>query len=345
MRCRMKITFICEKKNQFGGKEKYLSRLLKCFDKNEIPYSLINSPFKKFLPSWVKVFLFNLFVFSKKKDQFYFSLERITCADIYRAGDGVHKFFFENFNKSKLNPLHYINIFLEKKCFENSSHIIANSIMVKSQITKIYNVNSDKISVVYNGIDKNYCNPIEVKRIKDNLKIKGEKIFLFVGSGYKRKGAREFIDIISKLKKNKIKGLIIGKEKKINFYKDYAKRNNVENNILFLGPVKDVTPYYVLSDFFILPTHYEPFSNVVLEAMLHGNAVFTTCQNGAHEILKTEFIMTNPSDLAILDDIQKILHNQKLLEEIKISNMKIAEKYSIENNFIQTLKIIRATNN
>ena len=55
--------------------------------------------------------------------------------------------------------------------------------------------------------------------------------------------------------------------------------------------------------------------------------------------------MTNPSDLAILDDIQKILHNQKLLEEIKISNMKIAEKYSIENNFIQTLKIIRATNN
>ena len=91
-----KIYFIREKKSHHGGAEIYLARLIVQFKKQNINHKSIYSIFPSFLPSWLRLILFNLQVWIYKGDKFYFSLERIICPDIYRAGDGVHKAFFEN---------------------------------------------------------------------------------------------------------------------------------------------------------------------------------------------------------------------------------------------------------
>ena len=70
------------------------------------------------------VIFFNIQVSIFKGKRFYFSLERITCPDIYRAGDGVHKTFLGVEKKSKLNFLHPAYIYLEKRCFQNAKKII-----------------------------------------------------------------------------------------------------------------------------------------------------------------------------------------------------------------------------
>ncbi len=58
----------------------------------------------------------------------------------------------------------------------------------------------------------------------------------------------------------------------------------------------------LLAIFFFSP-HYEPFSNVVLEAMNFENVVFTTAQNGASEILDKEFIMDNANDYSVSEKL------------------------------------------
>jgi len=95
---------------------------------------------------------------------------------------------------------------------------------------------------------------------------------------------------------------------------------------------------------FLFPTHYEPFSNVVLEAMSFKCVVFTTAQNGASEILDEKFIMKNPQDYKI-DLIQKLIDNDDFLDDMKIKNYKIVQNFSIEKNVDETLKVINETIN
>jgi len=314
-----KLYFIRANKTKFGGAEMYLSRLSDALRKQNIDHKVINSIFPKFLPSWLRVILFNLQVCSVKGDKFYFSLDRITCPDIYRAGDGVHSVFLTVEKKSKLNPLHPVYLFLEKRCFQKAKRIIANSEMVRNQIIDTYNVNPAKIDIVYNGIESkelNYQNSFD-KLSREFLIKEDQPTLLYVGSGFQRKGVREFLQIVAKLQMPNIKAFVVGKEKNIEYYQQLAIELKIDSQVIFTGPREDVNDFYTISDIFIFPTHYEPFGNVILEAMNFKNAVFTTRQNGASEILDDFFIMDKSDDFSIVTKITNLIDNMDKLESVK----------------------------
>ena len=338
------LKFIRANKTKFGGAEVYLSRVSEELQKRGIDFELIHSKIPKFLPSWIRVLLFNKKVCKEKNDSLYFSLERIRCPDIYRAGDGVHKVFVEVENKSLLNPLHKIYIALEEKCFKNARKIIANSHMIKKQIIETYNIDEKKIEVIYNGL---YLEQPDFKTSYEKLqkefsfdKKNGKKVFLYVGSGFKRKGVEEFLFILSQLQYKNFQAFIVGKEKKIKYYKKLSQTLGLEKKVFFTGARQDVQDFYTVADIFLFPTRYEPFSNVVLEAMNYSNVVITTQQNGASEILDKNFVMENSKDQSIIEKIDDLLHNKEKLNKIKAQNMKIVQNFSIEKNVEQTLKII-----
>lgn len=337
-----KIYLIRSNNTKIGGAENYLYRLSKALTKTNFSHQILYSPFPKFLPSWLRALLFNLLLIITKNDKFYYSLERITCADIYRAGDGVHKTFLSIEDKSYLNLLHPVYLFLEKKCFLNSKHIIANSYMVKKQIIDCYKISPKKIDVIYNGIElKNLDPSTSFDKLSREFSIsKNHSIILLVGSGFKRKGVFEFLNIIAQLKSNNLKAFVVGKESNMSYYQKLSKKLGIENKIIFTGPRNDVEDFYSISDIFLLPTHYDPFSNVVLEAMNFENAVFTTSFNGASEILDEEFIMKDPYDLRIISSIENLLSDKESLKKIKIKNKKTSENFSIEKNLLKTLSII-----
>lgn len=329
----MKLTLLRLKKNLFGGAERYLERLSNELKKENIDFEIVNCNCPKFIPSFIKAIWFNLQVCLDKKDKFYFSLERVTCPDIYRAGDGVHKAFLRT--KKSLNPLHFVYLFIEKRMFKNAKKIIANSKMVKNQIIKYYGIDEKKIEVIYNGIPLK--EKVDFSDIKKEFNLKNEKIILFVGSGFKRKGVKEAIDILSKVKGD-FKFIIVGKEKNMDYYKKYAEKKGIK--AIFTGPRSDVDKFYSISDIFLFPTKYEPFSNVVLEAMNFECVVFTTKQNGASEILPEFNVIENPNDLSVADKIDMLLENDKILNEKKQEMKEIAKKFSIEENVRKTLKVI-----
>ena len=337
-----KIYFIRANKNKFGGAEVYLSRLSLALNKKKIDHKIVHSIFPNFLPSWLKVILFNLQLLTLKGNSFYFSLDRILYPDIYRAGDGVHKIFLKVEKKSIFNPLHPIYLFLERRCFSNAKCIIVNSVLVKKQIIETYKINPSKIKLVRNGIKLkkvNYDDSYEKLSTEFLLK-SNQKYILYVGSGYKRKGVEEFLEIISRLNSQEIKAFIIGKDKKLEHYKRFAKNLGIEHKVIFTGPREDVDDFYSISDIFLFPTHYEPFANVILEAMLFKNVIFTTKQNGACEILDNQFIMENPSDFSVVNKIDELLNNTKKLREIQKNNRTQAKEFSIEKNLEHTLEII-----
>ena len=340
----MQIKFIRANKTKYGGAEVYLSRLSDELREQNVAHNITYSAIPKFLPSWLRVLAFNRKVCHEKTDDtLYFSLERITCPDIYRAGDGVHKVFMEVENKSKLNPLHYVYLYIEKKLFKNSKKIIANSEMIKKQIIDTYAIAPEKIKVIYNGMKLDKMNLLASRnKLKDEFQIdfSKKKVLLYVGSGFQRKGVNEFLTILSKLQYRNFIALVIGKEKKIKYYKNLAKELKLEDNIIFTGARDDVKDFYTISDIFLFPTRYEPFSNVVLEAMNYENVVITTKQNGASEILDEAYVMATPDDLSIVPKLELLLKDEKRLQEVKKRNLEIVQNFSIEKNVEETLKVI-----
>ena len=338
-----KIYLIRSGSTKFGGAENYLSRFSKALAKENIDYQIINSSIPKILPSWVRAILFNIQLHLTKRNKFYYSLDRITCPDLYRAGDGVHKVFLSIEKKSNINLLHPTYLYLERHCLKNSKCIIANSNMVKKEIIDTYNINSSKINVIYNGInfkeinyDKSY------KKISSEFSItQNQSVLLYVGSGFKRKGVEEFLRIFSELKTDNVVGFIVGKEKNMGYYQKLSTKLNINKQIFFTGPRLDVIDFYSISDIFLFPSHYDPFSNVVLEAMHFENVVFTTSKNGASEILHKSFIMNKPYDKNTAGLIDKILGNPTSLTAEKQKNRKISMDFSIEKNLTKTLDVIK----
>ncbi len=342
-----KFFFIRSNKTKFGGAEVYLSRLSDALNKKNIQHEVVNSIFPKFLPSWLRAILFNLQVCLNKRNKFYFSLDRITCPDIYRAGDGVHKVFLTIEDKSKINPLHPIYLFLEKRCFNNAKKIIAISNMVKKDIVGSYKVDEKKISVVYNGIPlKDYDYNSSFDRISSEFYLKpNQHILLYVGSGFKRKGVEEFLQIISRLESDNILAFVVGKDKNIDHYRQLSLKLNINNKVIFTGPRLDVDDFYTISDVFIFPTRYEPFGNVILEAMNFRNAVFTTKQCGGGEILSEYFIMNQADDYSVVSKINDLLGNKLKLEAVKKDNRTLSKQFSIDRNLKETLNVIESLEN
>jgi UDP-glucose:(heptosyl)LPS alpha-1,3-glucosyltransferase len=339
-----KIYFLRAHKTASGGAEVYLTRLVGSLLSQNIECEMIYSNIPRFLPSWVRVILFNLRLCMTKNNRFYFSLERVSCPDIYRAGDGVHKVFLETENKSKTNPLHWVYLYLERKCFLNAKKVIANSEMVKKQILDTFPVDEAKIEVIYNGVtvapfDKDKVFTLLAKEF--NIKAE-DKIILYVGSGFKRKGVDAYLHILSQLKSQKFKAFIVGKESNLSYYIKLADSLGLADRVFFTGVRLDVNNFYSISDIFLLPTRYEPFSNVVLEAMSFKTAVITTKQNGASEALDSRFIMSSSEDESVVGVIDELLGNEKMLAQVKDHNFKkVANEFSLQLNVQRTLCVIK----
>jgi UDP-glucose:(heptosyl)LPS alpha-1,3-glucosyltransferase len=352
------LALIRFKYTPFGGAENYLSRLVNALGKRGTQYRVVSTNWEggesifvpKFLPSFLCILLFAVSVCLKKqKEDVYFSLERVPCADVYRAGDGVHRAWLdtrlrhgESALKIFLNPLQFTYLFLEKKTFANAKKIIANSHFVKQNIIAYYGTEPSKISVVYNGVLPNTIDATDARsRIENEFGIKqGKKIILFVGSGFIRKGVAEFLELLSRVQNKNFVSVVVGKDKHIGKYKELADKLGVE--AIFTGPRRDADLFYAAADIFLFPTLYEPFSNVCLEAMTGGCAVITTAQNGAAEVLNERFVMKNPSDYDILETIERLLSNDIFLSETQSTNMAKAAEFSVERNLEETLKVLES---
>lgn len=355
-----KIALARFKYTPYGGAENYLARLIvalrdkgvsfRVFSTNWVDENAIKIPAPKFLPSFLRILSFAYYACKQKReDELLFSLERLPCADVYRAGDGVHRAWLDtrlSYGESKLaifsNPLQAVYLWLERRTFQNSRKIIANSNFVKNDIIKHYGIEPSKIVVVYNGVSANMLDEAECKEaVCSEFGIsQDKKIILFVGSGFVRKGVAEFLELLSKLGRDDYAAVIVGKEKKMSAYQKKAKELGV--NAIFTGARSDADRFYAASDIFLFPTRYEPFSNVCLEAMAGGCAVITTTQNGASEALGGEFVMKNPIDMDALPILHRLLDDSDFLVGVKAANKAKSLEFSMERNLEETLKVLES---
>lgn len=340
-----KVTFVRKKKNPFGGAERYFDRLIKELERRSYSIEILHLPPPRWLPAWIQALHYNFTACLKKNGRFYFSIDRLTCLDVHRAGGGVHRAYLQTRKKS-LNPLHPIYLWIEKRTFQKAKRIIAISKMVKKQIVEHYKIPESKITVIYNGIE---FVKVDDKRLQNSKKQLSDEfgippnipIILFVGSGFRRKGVDDFLEIISQVKKP-FHAFIVGKESRMHRYRNKARILGISDRVTFTGPRRDVQTFYSAADIFLFPTHYEPFGNVILEAMNFYNVVITTHQCGGGELIDPNWRMSSPKDRSITEKIENLLNHPSQMIKIKMNNYHTAAEYTIAKNVNETLEVIES---
>lgn len=212
--------------------------------------------------------------------------------------------------KRYLSPSHYLILWIQKRQFEspNVKKIIAISRMIKEDILKHYRVAEEKIAYVFNTCDTRRFSPENRTRffkiVRSELKIPEEAIVLmFAGHNFRLKGLKELFMALRELKKENPKinfYLIVAGRGRISKYNAIARKLGIEENVIFLGQVRDIEKYYAASDIYVHPTYYDSCSLTVLEALSSGIPVVTTKYNGAKDIILSReggIVIEDPSDI------------------------------------------------
>ncbi len=269
----------------------------------------------------------------KHPSDIVFGLDRNRFQTHLRAGSGVHRSFLLHRKKFEpkwkcfrhmLNPLHSSLLHIEKTGFEHPELkvLFTNSHLVKEEILSHYVIDPSKIIVVHNGVEwqkwqAEFDSSINTPRTNCYQ-------FLFLGNNFERKGLRPLLMGLRNLPREVFHLTVVGYDKHQKRFCNLAEKLGLSHNVTFCGPKSDICSYLQKADCLVIPSFYDPFANVTVEALAMGLFVVSSKTNGGCEVLTKEngCIIENLGDEAAMQQALEIaLKHPKTPENaIKVRN-------------------------
>jgi len=233
--------------------------------------------------------------------------------------------------------------YLFRKAFANTTLICLSKNLAKD----VLSVYSATPLIVNNGIDL----------LGEGLSTSNRQhiTFLFLSNFLKTKGIFELLETAKslKVKSYKFRLVIAGKDADIsgNEITEYISNHNLEDVVEFIGPVygKDKISVYQNSDVFVLPTSFEAFPGVILEAMQFGLPVISTIEGAIPEIVKDKssgILINKGNKKELLKAMEYFLLNPDQIEIYgKIGVNRFGEKYTLQKFELGMIEAFNSTLN
>ncbi len=230
------------------------------------------------------------------------SFARTSRQDVLRLGGGTHREYLARTEGEysalgrlwrRIRPKERFELLLERESLAPGAYrrIVAVSRRVKDEVVRHYAVPPDAVAVVYNGVDAAAFRPdLEARaRVRRELGIAGDDyLLLFCGTGFRRKGLDYAIAAVDRVPAARL--LVAGEGSA-----------PAHPRVRMLGRRDDVAALAAAADALILPTLYDPFPNVCLEAMAAGLPVIVSRVAGVSEIIDGDsLVVEDPTDVGAL---------------------------------------------
>ncbi|MGL6179013.1 MAG: glycosyltransferase family 4 protein [Tannerellaceae bacterium] len=223
-----------------------------------------------------------------------------------------------------------------KKACQKANHIIAVSEMTKKDIIKYYDIDDNKISVVYQGCDASFKKNVsetfkETVRYKYNLP---DKFILSVGTIESRKN---LLLTVKALKNTKQKHHLVAIGKPTPYLeqvKKYIHSNGLEDQVTFLHdvPFTDLPAIYQMANIFVYPSFFEGFGIPIIEALNSGIPVIAATGSCLEEAGGPNSIYIDPLNYVQLGlELDSLCENQTRKMEMIREGKKYAKRFDPEN--------------
>jgi L-malate glycosyltransferase len=191
-----------------------------------------------------------------------------------------------------------------------------------------------EIEVIYNFVDVKRFNRKPIVAFKQVIAPNNERILLHASNFRKVKRVGDVVKMFTEVNKEiPSKLLFVGDGPERSHIEGLCRESLAHNDIRFLGRQEQMEDILAISDLFLLPSEYESFGLVALEAMAAGVPVISTNVGGLPEINihgLTGFL----SDVGDTNDMSRniigILSDLKAFEEMKKNAIAQAQRFDIE---------------
>jgi D-inositol-3-phosphate glycosyltransferase len=234
----------------------------------------------------------------------------------------------------------------EARVIEIADCIVAATPAEKAQLNWLYQADMSKVVVIPPGVDLTRFTPIPADEAKEQVGIPcGDKNIMFAGRIEPLKGIDTLIQAMALIKNRRPEVIentcvaIIGgdpwtdsPDDEMSRLQDLLQQLDIHDIVVFLGAKnQEVLPnYYAAAEMVIMPSHYESFGMVALEAMAMGRPVIASEVGGLAYLVQDGFNgyhvpSRNPEALA--ERIYELLSSDECRNELGSNARKYAERF------------------
>ena len=192
-----------------------------------------------------------------------------------------------------------------------------------------------EIDVIYNFVDVKRFNKKPLTPFRQVIAPNNEKILTHASNFRAVKRVQDVLHVFENVsKKVPCKLLFIGDGPERSNIEEMSRQSAFCENIRFLGKQEEMEDILAIADLFILPSEYESFGLVALEAMASKVPVISSNAGGLPEINidgVTGFLSPVGDVEGMSENALKILTNPKLFAQMKNDAFLHAQKFDIEN--------------
>jgi D-inositol-3-phosphate glycosyltransferase len=240
----------------------------------------------------------------------------------------------------------------EKEIIVSANKIICSSYHEKELICSLSEISEKKVEVIPLAVDNNIFKPNDLILSRNKLDIEiDSKVILNVSRLDPVKGIDILIKAIAKIKNKKdIVLKIIGGEIKASQYKVYlqelVKSLNLTHHVQFLGSIAhgDLVKYYNASNLVVVPSRYESFGLVALEAFASGKPTIASNVGGLSSIINNGsngFLVESENVDELSAKIEEVLNNINLSSKIGFQAYLDAKNYSWDHTAYSVFQVYK----
>ena len=214
-------------------------------------------------------------------------IEHPWLVTVHATEFGRHQGWVQNHPQSHIHAA-------ERAMVRSADHVITCSRYMRVHVANVFGVRPSKITAIPNGIDPQDLEPVDTDLPALRLKYAApdELLVLLVGRLVYEKGFHLPLDALAPIlrKRGGVRFVVAGTGTAEAELKRQAKKLGLAGHGMFLGWIGDdmLHSLYRISDLCIVPSIYEPFGLVALEAMASGCLCVVADTGGLREVVPVE---------------------------------------------------------
>lgn len=230
---------------------------------------------------------------------------------------------------------HRYNAVTERLSFRKAALVVTPSQGLVRELTETYPFLKGRVLAIPNPVDVDSFSRPEGYDRNPLLAQLGlplyARVLCFAALGdFSRKGLGVLLEALAGISDLSVRLLVVGGNAgEITEFTEIAKKLNVAHRVAFAGFQSDVRPYFWAADLFVLPSLYETFALVVMQAMAAGVPAIVTRLHGVEDYAvqgENAWFVERNSD-AVRAAIVTVLSDEKLLQSARIAASQTVSLY------------------